>query len=80
MPTYQGYIEDGWIVPIDMSLALNGRQVAISVLESDSGKEIPYTKSSPQRDTLECLFNDYDGTSFQTEIVDLGAPTGNEKW
>jgi hypothetical protein len=30
--------------------------------------------------TLEYLFKDYDGTSFQTELSDLGSPAGNEKW
>jgi hypothetical protein len=37
-------------------------------------------ESSPKRGTLEYLFRDYDGTSFQTELADLGAPAGNEKW
>jgi hypothetical protein len=80
MQTYQGYIEDGRIVPIDMPCTLNGRQVVISVLESAPEKESVYVQPDPKRGTLEYLFRDYDGTSFQTELVDLGAPIGNEKW
>ena len=34
---------------------------------------------SPKEGTLEYLFKDYDGGSFQTELIDLGEPIGNEK-
>jgi hypothetical protein len=82
MQTYQGYIENGRIIPIDMPQEPNGRRVNITVLEpaAVSGEENARVESSPKRGTLEYLFRDYDGTSFQTELVDLGAPVGNEKW
>ena len=35
---------------------------------------------APQKGTLEYLFKDYQGAPFQTELVDLGRPEGNEKW
>lgn len=35
---------------------------------------------APKPETLEYLFKDYDGGSFETEIVDLGEPVGKEKW
>lgn len=35
---------------------------------------------APKLETLEDLFKDYDGGSFETELVDLGEPVGNEKW
>ena len=34
----------------------------------------------PKEGTLEYLFKDYSGGSFNTELTDLGAPAGNEKW
>ena len=34
----------------------------------------------PQRGTLEYLFKDYNEPPFQTELVDLGQPLGEEKW
>ncbi|MGL4484805.1 MAG: AbrB/MazE/SpoVT family DNA-binding domain-containing protein [Anaerovoracaceae bacterium] len=30
--------------------------------------------------TLEYLFKDYEGESFQTELIELGEPLGEEKW
>jgi antitoxin MazE len=35
---------------------------------------------TPQKGTLEYLFKDYQKPPFQTELVDLGEPVGNEKW
>ena len=35
---------------------------------------------TPKQGTLEYLFKDYDGGSFQAEIIDLGETVGNEKW
>ena len=35
---------------------------------------------TPQKGTLEYLFKDYQEPPFQTELVDLGRPVGNEKW
>ena len=35
---------------------------------------------TPQKGTLEYLFKDYQEPPFQTELIDLGLPVGNEKW
>ena len=35
---------------------------------------------SPKKGTMEYLFKDYSGESFDTELVDLGEPIGEEKW
>ncbi|MDR1481885.1 MAG: hypothetical protein LBI74_04605 [Synergistaceae bacterium] len=82
MQTYQGYIENGRIIPIDMPAEPNGRRVVITVPESLSTaeEEDTHAESGPKPGTLEYLFRDYDGTSFKTELIDLGAPVGNEKW
>ncbi|GHS95694.1 hypothetical protein AGMMS50276_12270 [Synergistales bacterium] len=37
-------------------------------------------RSYPKKKTLEYLFKDYDGGSFQAELIDLGEPIGEEKW
>ena len=49
--------------------------------EVDESKRIILTKApTPQKGTLEYLFNDYNDGSFKTDIVDLGEKVGNEKW
>ena len=35
---------------------------------------------TPQKGTLEYLFKDYHEPPFQTELVDLGPPVGEEQW
>ena len=35
---------------------------------------------APQKGTLEYLFKDYQEPPFQTRLLDLGHPVGNEKW
>jgi antitoxin component of MazEF toxin-antitoxin module len=35
---------------------------------------------SPEEGSLESLFKDYACGSFQTELLDLGDPVGEEKW
>ena len=35
---------------------------------------------TPQKGTLEYLFKDYHKPPFQTKLLDLGEPAGNEKW
>jgi len=37
-------------------------------------------QSLPPQNTLEYLFEDYSGGSFETKLVDLGEPVGNEQW
>ena len=34
----------------------------------------------PKEGTLEYLFKDYSGSSFKTELIDLGEPVGSEQW
>jgi antitoxin component of MazEF toxin-antitoxin module len=49
--------------------------------EVDKEKRIIITKKPvPKKGTLEYLFKDYDEGAFQTELVDLGEPVGNEQW
>jgi antitoxin MazE len=35
---------------------------------------------APRKGTLAYLFKDYSGEPFETELIDLGGPTGEEKW
>jgi antitoxin MazE len=47
----------------------------------DENSRIILTKAPvPKEGTLEYLFKDYDGGSFQTKLVDTGGPAGNEQW
>ena len=49
--------------------------------EVDENQRIIVTKSpEPKQGTLEFLFKDYVEGPFQTELVDLGEPVGDEKW
>ena len=49
--------------------------------EVDENNRIILTKApTPKEGTLEYLFKDYDGGSFETELVDLGKPMGKEEW
>ena len=49
--------------------------------EVDENKRIILTRTpTPKQGTLEYLFKDYDGGSFQAELIDLGETVGNEKW
>jgi len=49
--------------------------------EVDENKRVILTKvPTPKQGTLEYLFKDYNGGSFQSELVDLGETVGNEKW
>ena len=51
------------------------------LFEVDNDKRIILTKApTPKQRTLEYLFNDYDSSKFQTELVDFGEANGNEKW
>ena len=46
----------------------------------EDGRVILTKVSAPQKGTLEYLFKDYIGGSFQAKLAGLGEPTGNEKW
>ena len=49
--------------------------------EVDENKRIILTRMpTPKKGTLEYLFKDYIGGTFQTELIDLGESVGNEKW
>ena len=49
--------------------------------EVDEKRRIILTRvPTPRQGTLEYLFKDYDGGTFQTELNDLGETVGNEKW
>ena len=49
--------------------------------EVDENKRVILTKAPTlKQGTLEYLFKDYSGDKFQTELVDLGEPIGNEQW
>ena len=69
-------------VPVEIlkqaELALNDKLY----FEVDDEKRIILTRvPAPKEGTLEYLFKDYDkNESFQTELIDLGEPTGSEKW
>jgi hypothetical protein len=78
VPTYQGYIKEGYIVPLNMPYAPEGFTVTIAFPESGPGDATFGVKAEPG--TIEYLFRDYDGASFQAEPADLGGPVGNEKW
>jgi antitoxin MazE len=50
-------------------------------LEVEKDGSIVLTKyPAPKKGTLEYLFKDYQDVPFQTELIDLGEPVGNEKW
>lgn len=44
------------------------------------GNKIIIKKVESQCKTIQELFQNYEGGSFKTELIDLGGPMGNEKW
>lgn len=68
-------------VPMDV---LKKAQIELNdklFFEVDENKRIILTKvPAPKQGTIEYLFKDYNGDSFQAELFDLGEPMGNEKW
>jgi len=49
--------------------------------EVDERNRVILTKTAtPKPGTLEHLFKDYSGGSFNSELVNLGEAVGNEKW
>jgi antitoxin component of MazEF toxin-antitoxin module len=51
------------------------------ILFKIEGEGIVISKAnSPREGTLERLFKDYDGGSFQTSLIELEGPVGEEKW
>ena len=50
-------------------------------IETDkTGKISIFKKPSPKKGTLEYLFKDYSEDSFDTILIDLDGPVGEEKW
>jgi hypothetical protein len=80
MQTYQGYVENGRVIPIGMPHAPDGFRVVIVAPESSLAPGEENIPADPAPGTLEYLFRDYDGASFQAELADLGDPAGNERW
>jgi len=72
---------NGIRVPIEI---LKKAQVKLNdklFFDVDENKRIILTKiPTPNPGTLEYLFKDYAGDTFQTELTDLGEAVGNEKW
>lgn len=68
-------------VPIEI---LKKAQVELNdklFFEVDENQKIILTKVPvPPKGTIEYLFKDYNGGSFQAELIELGEPMGNEKW
>ena len=48
--------------------------------EAVKGKIVLSRNSTPQKETLESLFKNYEGLPFATNLIDLGNPVGEEKW
>ena len=46
----------------------------------EHGRIIMSKVPMPKEGTLEYLFKDYSEGSFQTELIDLGEPVGEEQW
>ena len=46
----------------------------------EQGRIIMSKVPTPKRGTIEYLFKDYSGEPFNSELVDLGEPVGNEQW
>jgi antitoxin component of MazEF toxin-antitoxin module len=46
----------------------------------EDGRIVLSKTPAPQKGTLEYIFKDYQKPPFQTELIDLGEPVGNEKW
>ncbi|MCL2238155.1 MAG: AbrB/MazE/SpoVT family DNA-binding domain-containing protein [Treponema sp.] len=49
-------------------------------LETSDDKIIITKTPAPKKGTLEYLFKDYSGESFQTALINPTTPAGNEKW
>ena len=49
-------------------------------LDTSEDKIIISKVPSPKQGTLEYLFKDYSGESFETDLLNPVEPVGNEKW
>ena len=60
----------------DLGLSCNDKVY----LETSKDRLIITKVPTPQKGTLEYLFKDYSGESFNTSLVNPVKPLGNEKW
>ena len=60
----------------DLGLACNDKVY----LETSKDKLIITKVPTPQKGTLEYLFKDYSGESFNTTLINPVKPAGNEQW
>ena len=74
-------LEDGSAVKIPQEvLSQAGINPGDAVFLKIEGESIVISKTdSPKAGTLEFLFKDYKGGAFQTRLIELGDPVGEEK-
>ena len=67
-------------IPIEMTRQLGicvNDEVVLELRENILTISKPET---PKEGTIECLFKDYSGECFSTELTNPVEPVGNEKW
>jgi antitoxin component of MazEF toxin-antitoxin module len=67
-------------IPIEISRNLGIRVNDEVVLEVRENVLTVSKPEVPQEGTIEYLFKDYSGETFQTELINPDVPVGNEKW
>jgi antitoxin MazE len=55
-------------------------EVVLQVTDDTLTLRKPSISSMPRKGTIEYLFKDYSGESFQTEFVNPKEPVGEEQW
>jgi antitoxin MazE len=55
-------------------------EVVLQVIDDTLTITKPLIPSMPRKGTIEYLFKDYSGESFQTEFVNPIEPVGEEQW
>jgi antitoxin component of MazEF toxin-antitoxin module len=67
-------------IPIEMSRSLGIRPNDEVVLEVQENVLTVSKPAVPREGTIEYLFKDYAGESFQTELTNPSIPIGEEQW
>ena len=67
-------------LPIEMSRKLGIRANDEVVLEVNNDVLTITKPSTPREGTIEFLFKDYSGESFETKLTNPLEPLGDEKW
>jgi antitoxin component of MazEF toxin-antitoxin module len=67
-------------IPIEMSRSLGIRPNDKVILEVRENVLTVSKLAVPREGTIEYLFKDYTGESFQTELTNPSIPVGEEKW